>query len=111
MEQLTQHFQSLSKRLSWDINPPEYLVNQVGYAMLQNRDDSVRSKALAFFILNTKNYPDSFNAYDSLGEAYESLGDIKKAIENYRISLELNPNSEHAKMKIKELSKSKQYDW
>ena len=111
MEQLTQHFQSLSKRLAWDINPPEHLVNQVGYAMLQNRDDSVRTKALAFFILNTKNYPDSFNAYDSLGEAYESLGDIKKAIENYRISLELNPNSEHAKMKIKELSKSKQYDW
>ncbi|HZW63553.1 MAG TPA: alpha/beta hydrolase-fold protein, partial [Flavobacteriaceae bacterium] len=106
MEQLTQHFQSLSKRLSWELSPPESLVNQVGYAMLQNRDESVRQKALAFFILNTENYPKSFNAYDSLGEAYAFWGDIKNAIENYKKSLELNPSNEHARMKIKELSKS-----
>jgi tetratricopeptide (TPR) repeat protein len=107
IEQLTQHFQSLSNRLSWDISPPEHLVNRIGYAMLQNRNESVRLKALAFFILNTENYPNSFNAYDSLGDAYESLGDSKKAIENYRKSLELNPNNEHARMKIESLNKRK----
>jgi len=106
VEQLNQHFQSISKRLSWDVNPPEYLVNRIGYAMLRNRNESDKPKALAFFILNTENYPNSFNAYDSLGEAYESLGDRKKAIENYRKSLELNPNNENARMKIKELSKT-----
>ena len=107
IEQLTRHFKSLSKRLSWDLSPPEYLVNRIGYTMLQNRNESVRSKALEFFILNTENYPNSFNAYDSLGEAYESLGESKKAIENYRKSLELNPNNEHAKMKIESLNKRK----
>ncbi len=105
-EQLTQHFQSLSQRLSWDFRPPEYLVNRIGYSKLQSRDESDRSEALEFFILNTENYPESFNAFDSLGEAYEALGDKKNAMENFRKSLELNPNNEHARMKMESLEKS-----
>ncbi|WP_321308105.1 alpha/beta hydrolase-fold protein [Marinifilum fragile] len=107
IEELIQHFQSLSQRLSWDFSPPEHLVNQIGYRMLQSRNEIDKSKALAFFILNTKNFPNSFNAYDSLGEAYESLGDNKKAIENYKKSLELYPKNEHARLKIESLGKSK----
>lgn len=103
IEELIQHFQSLSQRLSWDFRPPEYLVNRIGYRMLQSRNENDKTKALSFFILNTENFPNSFNAYDSLGEAYESLGDNKKAIENYKKSLELYPNNEHAIMKIESL--------
>lgn len=106
-EQLTQHFHTLSERLSWDFLPPEYLVNQLGYSMLQSRKDKDKSNALELFILNAENYPESSNSHDSLGEAYESLDDIQKAKESYKKSLELNPSNEHAKMKIKELSKSK----
>lgn len=106
-EQLTQHFHTLSERLSWDFLPPEYLVNQLGYSMLQSGKDKDKSNALEFFTLNVENYPESSNSYDSLGEAYESLDDIQKAKESYKKSLELNPSNEHAKMKIKELSKSK----
>ncbi|PQV48197.1 hypothetical protein CLV33_10544 [Jejuia pallidilutea] len=102
-EQLTQHFKSLSQRLSWNFSPPESLVNRIGYRMLRSRNENEKSKALTFFILNTENFPSSFNAFDSLGETYESLGDNKKAIENYKKSLELNPNNEHAKMKIESL--------
>lgn len=105
-EQLTQHFNALSERLSWDFRPPEYLANQLGYRMLQSGNDKDKSNALEFFILNVENYPKSSNSYDSLGEAYETLGDTQKAIENYKKSLELNPGNEHARMKIKELSKS-----
>lgn len=103
IEELIQHFQSLSHRLSWYFRPPEHLVNQIGYRMLQSRDEIDKSKALAFFILNTKNFPNSSNAYDSLGEAYEYMGDNKKAIENYKKSLELYPNNEHARLKIESL--------
>lgn len=105
-EQLTQHFQALSKRLSYDFRPPEYLVNQLGYRLLQSGNDKDKSNALAFFILNVENYPKSPNSYDSLGEAYETLGDTQKAIENYKKSLKLNPGNEHARMKITELSKN-----
>ncbi|MDC6389579.1 alpha/beta hydrolase-fold protein [Maribacter sp. PR1] len=105
-EQLTQHFHALSERLSWSFRPPEYLVNQLGYRMLQGGNNKDKSNALEFFILNVENYPKSSNSYDSLGEAYETFGDAQKAIENYKKSLELNPGNEHARMKIKELSKS-----
>lgn len=105
-EQLIQHFHSLSERLSWDFPPPEYLVNQLGYRMLQSVNSKDQSNALDFFILNVKNYPKSSNSFDSLGEAQETLGNTQKAIENYKKSLELNPDNEHAKMKIKELSKN-----
>lgn len=104
-EQLTQHFHALSERLSWDFRPPEYLVNQLGYRMLQSGNDKDKSNALEFFILNVENYPKSSNSYDSLGEAYETLGDTQKAIENYKKSIELNPNNEHTRMKINALSK------
>ncbi len=102
--QLKQHFQSLSERLSWDFNPPEYLVNRIGYRMLRSRNESDKSKALAFFILNTENFPNSFNAYDSLAEAYEASGDKKKAIENYKKVLELYPKNKHARLKIESLN-------
>jgi predicted alpha/beta superfamily hydrolase len=105
-EQLTQHFHALSERLSWNFRPPEYLVNQLGYRMLQRGNDKDKSNALEFFILNVENYPKSSNSHDSLGEAYETLGDTQKAIENYKKSLELNPGNKHAGMKIKELGKS-----
>ena len=106
IEQLTQHFKSLSQRLSWDFRPPEYLVNQIGYSMLRSNNENDKSKALAFFILNTENFPNSYNAYDSLGEAYVALGNTQKAIENYKKSLELNSGNDNARMKIKELAKN-----
>lgn len=103
IEELIQHFQSLSQRLSWDFRPPEHLVNGIGYRMLQSRNEIDKSKALAFFILNTENFPNSYNAYDSLGEAHEYLGENTKAIENYKKSLKLYPGNERAKLKIKSL--------
>ncbi len=104
--QLTRHFQSLSMRLSWDFTPPEYLVNRIGYLMLQSRNESEKAKALGFFILNTENFPNSYNSFDSLGEAYEVLGDTENAIINYQKSLDLNPGNVHAEMKIKNLQKN-----
>ena len=91
-EQLVQHFEDLSQRLSWEFCPPEYLVNRVGYRLLRSGNEDERSKALEFFIMNTENFPDSYNAYDSLGEAYEVLGNDMKASESYKKSLVLNPN-------------------
>ena len=101
-EHLIQHFQSLSQRLSWDFVPPESLVNRVGYRI--KRSD--KSKAIEIFKLNTENFPNSYDAFDSLAEAYEAIGNIEKAITNYQKSLTLNPANEHAKAKIKNLNKN-----
>jgi len=42
---------------------------------------------------NASEHPESFNVYDSLGEAYAVNGDRALAIKNYERSLELNPNN------------------
>ena len=41
-------------------------------------------------------YPESFNVYDSLGEALLAAGDREGAEANYRKSLELNPDNTNA---------------
>ncbi|WP_372934932.1 alpha/beta hydrolase-fold protein [Mariniphaga sediminis] len=104
--QLIQHFQSIAQRLSWDFSPPEYLVNRVGYSLLQSKNEDDKKRALAFFKLNTENFPDSYNAFDSLGEAYEMLGDKANAVIHYKKSLELHPGNEHAGLKLKSLTKN-----
>ncbi len=54
--------------------------NTYGYLLMgQGKMDS----AIAVFRKNTKTYPKSWNAYDSLGEAYAKKGDKKQAIELY----------------------------
>jgi len=72
-------------------------VNQLGYTALRND----KTMALEYFVLNTQNYPKSYNAFDSLGEAYEALGNTKKAVESYQVSLKLNPNNTNAENRIK----------
>ena len=104
--QLIKNFQLISQRLSWNFKPSETLVNRIGYRMLRNRNENDKSKALEFFTLNTENFPNSFNAYDSLGEAYEVSGNKKKAIDSYKKALKIYPTSKRIKTKIEQLSKS-----
>ncbi len=105
--QLIDHFEAISKRLSYRFTPPEPLVNRVGYKLLRSKNEDDQQKALDFFLLNTINYPNSSNAFDSVGEAYESLHDSENALKNYKKSLALNPNNQHAEKKIESLTKTK----
>lgn len=102
IEALQENYQSISERLSYEILPPESLVNRMGYRALRNKDG--KELALEFFKLNTTNYPNSYNAFDSLADAYARLGDKEKAIENYKKSLALNPENTNAEGKIMQLS-------
>jgi len=53
--------------------------------------------------LNVQLYPDSGNAFDSLGEAYMKSGQKERAIESYKKSLEKNPDNTNARDKLKQL--------
>jgi cytochrome c-type biogenesis protein CcmH/NrfG len=55
------------------------------------------------FHINVNHYPDSFNVYDSLGEAYMKSGKTLLAIDNYEKSLKLNPRNENARYMIEKL--------
>jgi tetratricopeptide (TPR) repeat protein len=59
-------------------------INTYGYLLMgQGKVDS----AIAVFRKNAKDYPRSWNAYDSLGEAYAKKGDKKQAIQQYSKAL------------------------
>jgi hypothetical protein len=55
-------------------------MNAYGYQLLAEKKND---EAIAVFRKNVKDHPDSWNTYDSLGEALAAKGDKKAALENY----------------------------
>jgi len=83
----------------------ENYINAWGYRLLQQ--DKRPKDAVNVFAYNVAQHPQSFNPYDSLAECQEALGDREHAIANYRLSLERNPDNDHAKTRLAELDKPK----
>lgn len=77
-------------------------LNALGYELLENNKTKEAIEIFKYVVLE---YPESFNVYDSLGEAYMKNGDIQMAIENYKKSLELNPENKNAREMLKRLEK------
>ena len=75
-------------------------MNGVGYLLLQL--DKTK-EAISFFELNAKSFPDSWNVFDSLGEAYATDDQKAMAIKHYKKSIELNPKNEYGKEQLKKL--------
>jgi len=70
-------------------------LNNYGYQIMnQDRLDD----AIKIFKLNIKRHPDSFNVYDSLGEALAKKGDKKGAKENYEIAYDKAPANQKARI-------------
>lgn len=59
--------------------------------------------ALNTFKVNMRLYPDSYKVYEGYAEACEKAGDTDLAISNYSKSLELNPQNNRARNKLKAL--------
>jgi len=69
-------------------------LNRMGYLLLgRGRPED----ALEVFALNVQEHPDSFNVYDSLGDAQLRAGRRDAGLASYRRSVEVNPGNAHAK--------------
>ncbi len=66
-------------------------VNNLGYQLL---GDNKIAEALDMFRKNTKDHPQSWNVWDSLGEGLEKAGDVKGARENYEKALGMAPEDQ-----------------
>lgn len=82
-----------------DIKPAKYFysepaMNMGGYGFLQANKIP---QAVALFKIIVELYPESWNAYDSLGEALLSAGDTDGATRMYAKSVELNPDNQNGK--------------
>jgi CubicO group peptidase (beta-lactamase class C family) len=75
-------------------------MNSLGYQFLMAKRFK---EAIEIFKLNVEAFPNSFNVYDSLGEAYMENGDKELAIQNYKKSVELNPNNTPGIERLKKL--------
>jgi len=77
------------------IDNPDYAaennLNTAGYQLINAKKIK---DAIDVFKMNVKLYPNSWNTWDSLGEAYALDGNKKLAIENYEKSVKLYPKSE-----------------
>jgi proline iminopeptidase len=76
-------------------------MNALGYFYFQNKNFET---AINLFEMNVAEYPGSWNVYDSLGEAYLAAGNKDKARENYKKSVELNPDNDNGKKILKEIT-------
>jgi tetratricopeptide (TPR) repeat protein len=69
-------------------------MNTYGYLLMgQGKVDS----AIVVFRKNTKDYPKSWNTYDSLGEAYAAKGEKQLAMKNYSKAFALVQDAEQKK--------------
>ena len=84
---LQAHYKKVSSQLGYVILPAEDLVNNFGYTALGEKQ---LDKAGDLFKLNVLNYPQSFNAFDSLGDYYMEIGDRTNAIVNFKKALHIN---------------------
>lgn len=75
-------------------------LNKLGYELLRSGD---KQAAIAIFKLNVEAFPESWNVYDSLGEAYLADGNKALVIENYRRSVALNPENRSGTETVKRL--------
>jgi CubicO group peptidase (beta-lactamase class C family) len=82
----------------------EGTLNGLGYMLLYGGQEQ---DAIAIFKRNVQEYPQSWNVYDSLGEAYLITGQKELAVANYEKSLELNPKNQNGADKLKKLRDTK----
>ncbi len=78
----------------------EVPMNALGYELLAGKR---LDQAIEVFKLNAAAFPESSNAFDSLGEAYRTRGDRDLAIRSYEKALALDQNMRSAADALKEL--------
>jgi tetratricopeptide (TPR) repeat protein len=88
---MKKHYQNVSKEFGFNVSPPEMQINDLGYFMLSQKK---LDKAAALFEMNTENYPQSGNTYDSFADALLAKKDTTAAITNYKKAYAITKNEE-----------------
>ena len=97
---IVKHYDQISAKMGYKVYPKESEINRLAYLFLGWGESE---RALAFFNLNLKNYPESANAYDSMGDYYVSKSDSDNAIKCFSKSIELGgvPGTKEKLAKLK----------
>ena len=101
IEAAQEKFRELWDNCALDLEYTEKDMNDLGYKYLG--EDKIE-EALMVFELNVEAFPQSWNVYDSYGEALMKNGDKEAAIENYTKSIELNPENKNGEDMLNKLT-------
>ena len=93
-------YRKIFKETPRNVTVSENRLNVLGYRLLEQKKVP---EAIALLKLNVEFYPNSWNVYDSLADAYAANSEKDLAITNYKKSLELNPQNEKGREKLKKL--------
>lgn len=77
-------YDNMSKYFGYSVKPPESMVNYLGYTYLTLKQFD---RAFGLLNLNITNYPDSWAAYNYMGNYYRDRADTSRAIDYYRKAL------------------------
>ncbi len=102
LESIEKHYDGLRKKYGFNIKPPRRVILQAANAL---REQNRAGDAIPVFKLAIKHYPDFFVPHHYLGDIYEKKGDTALALKHFKRAVELNPQSEITKKRIKELEK------
>lgn len=83
---IDKHYESVSRQMGYPVKFPEMMANALAYRFM---GEGRMTESEMLFKLNIKNYPNSFNVYDSLGEFNEAQGNKQNAIELYKKALSI----------------------
>ncbi|MBI4327954.1 MAG: serine hydrolase [Chloroflexi bacterium] len=75
-------------------------LNSLGYQLLGQGE---KQAALRIFELNTRAFPASSNAWDSLGEAYTKAGQKDRAVQAYTKALKFDPTNVNSQKMLRSL--------
>ncbi len=81
-------------------NFDEEELNTLGYQLMREKKFK---DAIRILQLNTEAFPQSSNAYDSLGEAYFDNGEKAPAVANYEKSIQLNPKNKNGVIMLQKI--------
>jgi len=75
-------------------------LDSLGYRLI--KQNKIK-EALIVFKINTEVFPDSWKAWDSMGEGYMYMKDKTKCLKAYNKSLKINPENRNAKKQLRNL--------
>ena len=101
IDQAVQQYHELKTAAPATYRFAEDELNALGYRLIRAKKFK---EAVRILQLNVEAYPQSSNAYDSLGEAYLDDGNKPLAIANYQKSLQLKPSNKNGAVMLQKLN-------
>jgi len=96
---LTEHFRKVAEELGADFQPSEAMIRLLSQVTL-TRDTA---KAIEFGEIRTERYPESFRAWEFLGDVWAAKGEVEKARGYYEQALELGGDAAALREKLAKL--------